>query len=215
MRGLDTTIAVDSQGITGTAVSFTAEEITAITEADSTSLAVVQTATGLRSTLTVPTAADAQALADAIQEAANSLTVSIHAEHGTLSVVDPCEDPNQDENCNEELIIEHENDGTLNIYADEAIEIHYTTSSSTVHTDTLRKQGVLVYPNPVRSQLQLAYPTATQATYTVYDLTGKSHSTHHASGQNHQLDVGGLSKGVYLLKAEHGNQQGVFRFVKE
>lgn len=79
----------------------------------------------------------------------------------------------------------------------------------------LSKQGVLVYPNPVNTQLHLVYPSATPATYTVYDLTGKAHSTHHASGQNHQLNVSGLSKGVYLLKAQHGNQQGVFRFVKE
>ena len=84
-----------------------------------------------------------------------------------------------------------------------------------LRVEALSKQGVLVYPNPVRSQLHLAYPTAIQATYRVYGLTGKTHSTHHGSGQNHQLNVSGLSKGVYLLKAEHGNQQGVFRFVKE
>ena len=79
----------------------------------------------------------------------------------------------------------------------------------------LRKQGILVYPNPVITQLHLVYPSATQATYTVYDLTGKTRSTHHASGQTHQLNVSSLAKGVYLLKAQHGNQTGVFRFVKE
>ena len=122
-------------GTRGTAVSFTAEEITAITEADSTSLAVVQTATGIRSTLSVPTNTDAQ--------------------------------------------------------------------------------GLLVYPNPLHAQLHLVYPSATPATYTVFDLTGKVHSTHQASGQTHQLNVSSLAKGVYLLKAQHGNQSGVFRFVKE
>ena len=79
----------------------------------------------------------------------------------------------------------------------------------------LGKQGVLVYPNPVHAQLHLVYPSATPATYTVYDLTGKAHFTHHASGQTHQLSVSSLAKGVYLLKAQHGNQTGVFRFVKE
>jgi hypothetical protein len=196
-------------GIRGTAVRFSADEITAITEADSTSLAVVQTATGLRSTLTVPTDTDAQALADAIQAAAIPLTIYIDSAPGVI-YDDPCAD--QDESCDEEIIESY--DGSLDIYADEAIEIHYTTAI-TASIAPLRKQGVLVYPNPVRSQLQLAYPTATQATYTVYDLTGKARSTHHASGQKHQLNVSGLSKGVYLLKAEHGNQQGVFRFVKE
>ncbi|MDG1685099.1 MAG: T9SS type A sorting domain-containing protein [Flavobacteriaceae bacterium] len=84
-----------------------------------------------------------------------------------------------------------------------------------LRVETLSKQGVLIYPNPVDRHLHLVYPSATQATYTVYDLTGKTRSTHHASGQNHQLNVSGLSKGVYLLKAEHGAQTGVFRFVKE
>ena len=175
-------------GTRGTAVSFTAEEITAIMAADSTSLAVVQTATGLRSTLTVPTDTDAQGLADHIQEAAIPFTVYIH------EVVN--------------------DDGTLDIYADEAIEIHYTTAN-TASIAPLRKQGVLVYPNPVHAQLHLVYPSATPATYTVFDLTGKAHSTHHASGQTHQLHVSSLAKGVYLLKAQHGNQTGVFRFVKE
>ena len=203
---------VSDTGTRGTAVSFTAEEITAITEAESTSLAVVQTATGLRSMLTVPTDTDAQALADHIQAAANPLTVYIHAVRGILSVVDPCDDADQDETCDEELIIEY--DGTLDIYADEAIEIHYTTAN-TASIAPLRKQGVLVYPNPVHAQLHLGYPSATPASYTVYDLTGKVHSTHHANGQTHQLNVSSLAKGVYLLKAQHGNQTGVFRFVKE
>ena len=88
-------------------------------------------------------------------------------------------------------------------------------NDDTASTAALSKQGVLVYPNPVQNKLQLVYPTVTQATYSVYDLTGKTRSTHHASGQTHQLNVSSLAKGVYLLEAKHGGQTGVFRFVKE
>ena len=80
---------------------------------------------------------------------------------------------------------------------------------------SLSSLGVLVYPNPVRTQLHLEYPSATQAHYRVYDLTGKARSTHHQTGQSHSIDVRALAKGVYLLESKHGNQTGVYRFVKE
>ena len=86
---------------------------------------------------------------------------------------------------------------------------------STASIGELLAQSVSIYPNPVHTHLHLAYPTATHAAYRVYDLTGKTLSTHHASGQKYQLNISGLSNGVYLLEAKHGNQKGVFRFVKE
>ena len=86
----------------------------------------------------------------------------------------------------------------------------------TASLEKLTSLGVIVYPNPVRTQLHLGYPSATPATYTIYDLKGKRHATHNQEkGQTHKLDVSSLAKGVYLLKAKHGNQTGVFRFVKE
>ena len=74
---------------------------------------------------------------------------------------------------------------------------------------------MLIYPNPVDTHFHLEYPSATQATYTVFDLSGKELATQSASGQTHNINVSDLSKGVYLLKAEHGAQTGVFRFAKE
>lgn len=73
----------------------------------------------------------------------------------------------------------------------------------------------MVYPNPVATQLRLVYPSATQADYTIYDLTGKQLTSHRQNGQHHQLNVSSLAKGVYLLESKHGNQRGVFRFLKE
>ena len=88
-------------------------------------------------------------------------------------------------------------------------------SWGTASVGSLASLGVLVYPNPVRTHLHLDYPSATQTTYTVYDLTGKRHSSHRLSGQTHSIDVRALAKGVYFLEAKNGGHKGVFRFVKE
>ena len=85
----------------------------------------------------------------------------------------------------------------------------------TASLEKLTSMGVIVYPNPVTTQLRLVYPSATQADYTIYDLMGKQLVSHRQNGQHHQLNVSSLEKGVYLLASKHGNQRGVFRFVKE
>lgn len=86
---------------------------------------------------------------------------------------------------------------------------------ATASLKSLPSLGVMVYPNPVATQLRLVYPSATQADYTIYDLTGKQLASHRQNGQHHQLNVSSLAKGVYLLESKHGNQRGVFRFLKE
>ena len=189
IAGVKTILGSDSflLGTWGTPVLFSSAELTDIS-AGAATLTVQQTATGIRSSATISAGADAQAIADAIAKAAAPFTVYIDS-----SIAD---------------------DGTLSVYADEEIVVEYTIDP-TASITPLQSQGVLVYPNPVRTHLYLDYPSATPATYTIYGLTGKRHSSHHASGQTHRIDVSSLAKGVYLLKAEHGSQTGVFRFVKE
>ena len=85
----------------------------------------------------------------------------------------------------------------------------------TASLEKLTSMGVMVYPNPVTSHLYIDNPQSVELSYTVYDLTGKALSTHYKTGQTHRIDVSALSKGVYLLESKHGNQRGVFRFVKE
>ena len=112
----------------------------------------------------------------------------------------------------------HDNSGLTNLAGKRVIGTNGangfidTTVLSTVDPAL---QALVLYPNPVSTQLRLVYPSATQADYTVYDLTGRQFATHQKKGQTHSINMSSLAKGVYLLKAEHGNQQGVFRFVKE
>ena len=186
VSGFNTTFREASTGTTGTAVSFTAAELTSISESN-TPLTVIQTATGVRSSVVVGADADAQAVADAIREAAFPLTVYIH------STV--------------------EDDGSLSIFADEAISIAYQTATASI--SEFAKQGVSVYPNPAQQLLHIDSPQARTVTYTVYDLGGKRLLTDHQSGTAHRINVSDLSKGVYLLTAKLGNQNLVHRFVKE
>jgi surface protein len=71
------------------------------------------------------------------------------------------------------------------------------------------------YPNPVSNDLHIENPQGGDVLYRVYNLLGKQLATHRQSGLHHQLDVGSLAEGVYLLEAQHGNQTSVFRFVKK
>jgi len=106
----------------------------------------------------------------------------------------------------------YDNGGVTNLAGKRVIGIADTTSLGTVDP-ALRT--LVLYPNPVRNRLHIESPLAEAIDYTVYDLRGKALSTHHKTGQTHSIDVGGLAKGVYLLKAEHGGQTEVLRFVKE
>ena len=106
----------------------------------------------------------------------------------------------------------YDNGGVTNLAGKRVIGIADTTSLGTVDP-ALRT--LVLYPNPVRNRLHIESPLAEAIDYTVSDLRGKALSTHPKTGQTHSIDVGGLAKGVYLLKAEHGGQTEVLRFVKE
>ncbi|MDG1684714.1 MAG: DUF5011 domain-containing protein [Flavobacteriaceae bacterium] len=86
---------------------------------------------------------------------------------------------------------------------------------ATTHVDHLKAQTLWIYPNPVDLFLHIAYQSATNVQYTVFDLSGKELATQSASGQTHRINVSDLSKGVYLLTAKLGNQNLTHRFVKE
>jgi len=75
--------------------------------------------------------------------------------------------------------------------------------------------GLRGYPNPATSHLYIDNPLGITLSYRVYDLTGKQLAIYHKTGQQHSINVSSLAKGVYLLASKHGDQTGVFRFVKK
>lgn len=102
-------------------------------------------------------------------------------------------------------------------YIDDAVQIMGINSSG----DTLGTggsealQALALYPNPVTHTLHIQSPLASELSYRIYDLTGKALSTHHQSGQSHSIDVSGLAKGIYFLKATHKNNTTALQFVKQ
>lgn len=91
----------------------------------------------------------------------------------------------------------------------------WPTNDGTLSTNDPALQALALYPNPVTNTLHIQSPLASELTYRVYDLRGKALSTHHQSGQSHSIDVSGLAKGIYLLKATHNNNTTVMQFVKQ
>lgn len=71
------------------------------------------------------------------------------------------------------------------------------------------KDGVKVYPNPVRDQLSVAGITKSQK-YEIYSLDGKMIKNGNYSSDK-TIDVNSLSKGIYILKIDNQN----LKFIKE
>jgi hypothetical protein len=80
---------------------------------------------------------------------------------------------------------------------------------------TLSKQGVLLYPNPAKSELQLKYAYPTHAEYTIYSLTGQVMATAQHSHFVHSINVSHLSSGTYLLQAKSDKGEKYYHFIKE
>ena len=98
--------------------------------------------------------------------------------------------------------------------ADNGVQI-MEIDTSALSTGDHALQALVLYPNPVTNSLYIQSPLASELSYRIYDLTGKALSTHHQSGQSHSIDVSGLAKGIYLLKATHKNNTTAMQFVKQ
>lgn len=75
-----------------------------------------------------------------------------------------------------------------------------------------------LYPNPATSVLRITVPAdrdAAAVAVRVYDVAGNEQRQLRYSAAESQLDVSGLSKGVYLLTITDGAQVSHQRFVKE
>ena len=88
------------------------------------------------------------------------------------------------------------------------------TYSNMVLVDDAQK--TLIYPNPVRSNLQLqGLPSTGTTNLSIVDLNGNVRSTTTATGTSYSVSTANLSSGSYLLKIQHGNTIATQPFVKE
>jgi len=175
-------------GTDGTPITFTAEELAILNDANGRSFVMRQTATNATSVVNIPAQADAAAIGQAIKTAGVPHTIYIQPEV--------------------------KNDGSLKIYADEAFTLEGDEILS-ISQHNVFEQKVAVYPNPTTEVLYLDHKESAEITYVVYDMTGKQMQTTHSKGAQHQINVELLAPGVYLLEATTGKQKKQWRFVKE
>ncbi|MFT5217407.1 MAG: hypothetical protein ACI83H_002544, partial [Glaciecola sp.] len=75
-------------------------------------------------------------------------------------------------------------------------------------------QKISIYPNPAASMISIESNTSIDS-YEIYSIDGSLVLSGSLNGSSNQLDVGELSKGVYILKCQGNEVQLSKQFVKE
>ena len=174
-------------GTKGTPITFTAEELAILNDANGRSFIMRQTATNATSVVNIPAQADAAAIGQAIKTAAAPHTIYIQPEI--------------------------QDDGSLKTYADEAFTLEGDEILSTQWQEAFG-QNIALYPNPATDVLHLDYDTAKEIEYGIYNLAGQRVQTVKSKGTQHNLNVSELAPGMYVLEAMGESQKTHFRFVK-
>jgi|GEM_PF-2351011 len=73
--------------------------------------------------------------------------------------------------------------------------------------------GIAVYPNPVRNQLNIVQ--ASGANYILMDITGKSLTVGNITGNKASVDVSSLASGMYMLQLTKDGHTEKVKFVKQ
>lgn len=76
------------------------------------------------------------------------------------------------------------------------------------------ENGIAVYPNPVTGRLTIVAEESI-ISVRVYDILGNLVLESKAAASTYQLDVSGLSNGVYLLQLQKGEQILTGKLIKE
>lgn len=92
-------------------------------------------------------------------------------------------------------------------------------SASTLNNSSFNSESISVWPNPVKSQLNISN-TATfndSASASLYDLSGRLVKSLDElnSTENQSIDTSGLSKGIYILNITDGRQSIQKKIIKE
>lgn len=100
--------------------------------------------------------------------------------------------------------------GTLDVVY---IDNIYLYKSETTVVDNAGLTGIKFYPNPVKSTATISADQTVQNVQ-IYDLTGRVVHKASPNKANFNLDVSHLSKGVYLVKVNAGNQEATLKLAK-
>jgi hypothetical protein len=75
--------------------------------------------------------------------------------------------------------------------------------------------GFEAYPNPANSYISIRLAGATEAQYSVFDLTGRKVRTGSIQNGTTSVKLSGLSSGIYMIKASDGTSTVVKKFIKK
>ena len=98
---------------------------------------------------------------------------------------------------------------------DDGVQIIQLEDDPAFSAEEILEQSVLLYPNPAKSHLQVEYTHPTQASYTVYALTGQVVATAQHNHLVHSINISQLSSGTYLLQAKSSKEEKYYHFIKE
>jgi uncharacterized repeat protein (TIGR01451 family) len=89
-----------------------------------------------------------------------------------------------------------------------------TSFVNSLATDQFAFDQFKYYPNPVKNTLTVSNASLID-TIVVTSVLGQQISTTKVNGLHAEIDLSGLSNGVYFVKAAAGNQQKTFKIIKE
>ena len=90
----------------------------------------------------------------------------------------------------------------------------YTLNISTLGVNDTVKNAVKVYPNPVVDILNIDSPSKVKS-IRVFDVTGRTVSTHVLNAEKSQVNLSGLASGVYMVSIQMENETKTVKVIKK
>ncbi len=85
--------------------------------------------------------------------------------------------------------------------------LQYVISTSLAVDDLSRNKGILLYPNPATEKVFIRSSGDSVQSYQIYDLGGKLLQSQKVDCRECEVNVSGLTKGVYIISFDMNGQK--------
>lgn len=103
----------------------------------------------------------------------------------------------------------------VEITSGSCIEKSQCYSFSTLGFGEFNANELMLYPNPIKTELHIDVAFETDLTVTIFDMTGKLVLTQALQEQNKTINFKELSKGIYFVNVKSADKASTFKMVKE
>ena len=97
----------------------------------------------------------------------------------------------------------------------DCVEVSSCFNYTLLNTERISLNDIELFPNPVSSKLEITLKTFNSADITIVNLEGKKLMNLQFSERHNEVDMSGLSSGVYFIKIKSEGKSGSFKIVKE